>query len=65
MIGIIHEKLVDGNVERGVGGRRGWWGEPVGKERLGSYPASLLRELLGQAGAIDSLALQQVLIVGK
>ena len=28
-------------------------------------PASLLRELLGQAGAIDSLALQQVLIVGK
>lgn len=34
VIGIIHEKLVDGKIESG-GGRRGWWGKPVGKERLG------------------------------
>ena len=33
---IIHEKLVDGKRESGGGGgRRGWWGKPVGKERLG------------------------------
>ena len=32
VIGIIHEKSVDGKMKSGGRGR---WGEPVGKERLG------------------------------